>query len=645
MPRPPYRPPVAAYLDVLRDWATRHERSPAGVVADLAALLGRAEGWPVGAWAGLPSEPGPTSPPIPPAEVASPELLGQAYEAMLASADRRRCGAYFTPVAVARRLVDIALDRRSLATRTDVVVGDGSRRPGEGSVTALVGDPSVGGGVFLLAAARWLADRTTCTERGASSAARIASDALWGADVDPTAVAVTRLALAWWAWRHDSARSWPREAGRRVVVGDALLDDSVWPSAIPIGHTSGGMVSAVVGNPPFLGQLKRPTARRPEAAAQLVTRYGPAARGYVDTAALFLLAVCRYVPAGTRVVLILPESALVAAHAGHVRAEVLERSSLVGLWLGGSGIFSAGVRVCAPVLEVGGPHRSSSPDATEIWTGAGVERSAPVRVNATDLAEGPTWGPVSAHHRGIPSCRPLTNGTVSDLATATAGFRDQFYGLAPHVSEDDAAIPCKAPLITSGVIGPARCAWGLRPVRFAGRAWRAPVVDLDALQRDTPVLARWVEARLRPKLLVATQSAVVEAMADPAGQWIPSVPVISLEPRLAGDLWRLLAVLVSPVASAWALERYGGAGLSASAVKLSARQLLEVPLPLNAEMWDSAAATCRSACGRVDERLWRDDLLAAAHLMNEAYGLETTTSDGLLAWWMARLPRATSSRP
>lgn len=616
--------PVVGYLESLRAWADELGRPPAGAVADLARVLGRSEGWPVEAWSGLPAEPGPSTPPTPPPALVGPHLLGQAYEALLAPADRRRRGAFFTPPAVAGRLVEIALDGRA---------GASVKLP-------QVGDPSVGGGAFLLAAAEQLT-RSNSAKPDRNVAGRIVREALWGADVDAEAVAVTRLALAWWAWRRQPTDSWPLDAGRRVVVADALLDDRAW--SIEAGQDGGP--GAVVGNPPFLGQLKGPTARSPEAAARLRQRYGRAARGYVDTAALFLLAACRQAPPGTRVVLILPEPALVAAHASRVRDEVLARSRLLGLWLGGSEVFRAGVRVCAPVLEVGTPHRVGGGDAPAIWAGPAVEPASPVEVERTALADGPTWGPLTARHRGVPQCRPPGKGTVADLALATAGFRDEYYGLAPHVGEAEAGgLEGRPQLVTSGLIEPARSAWGRREVRFAGRGWNAPVVDLDGLRQSTPRVARWVEARLRPKLLVATQSTVLEAVADPQGNCIPSVPVVSVEPRDEADLWRLLAVLISPVATAWALERYGGAGLSASALKLSAKQLLCIPLPCRCDLWDAAARSCQAASEQTDEHLWRIDLGATARLINGAYDLDEDASDRLLSWWTARLPHTPLTR-
>ena len=200
-----------------------------------------------------------------------------------------------------------------------------------------------------------------------------------------------------------------------------------------------------------------------------------------------------------------------------------------------------------------------------------------------------------------PPARAAGPGRIADLARATAGFRDQFYGLRPHVHDHaaphDQLAPRTAPLVTAGLIDPALCRWGQAEARFAGRRFAAPLVDLDSLAAADGKLASWVSARLRPKLLVATQGKVLEAVADQVGRLVPSVPVIAVEPQDPGDLWRILAVLCSPVAAAWALERYGGAGLSGQSIKLSARQLLTVPTPADTAAWDGAAASCRRRFG------------------------------------------------
>ena len=95
--------------------------------------------------------------------------------------------------------------------------------------------------------------------------------------------------------------------------------------------------------------------------------------------------------------------------------------------------------------------------------------------------------------------RWATAAALRRLATATADFRDQYYGLVPHVADAGDG----APLVTSGLLDVGRCAWGERPARFARRSFAAPRVPVDALP---PALQAWAAGRLVPKVLVATQT-------------------------------------------------------------------------------------------------------------------------------------------
>jgi hypothetical protein len=74
------------------------------------------------------------------------------------------------------------------------------------------------------------------------------------------------------------------------------------------------------------------------------------------------------------------------------------------------------------------------------------------------------------------TAEPRHEGPVlGDIASFTADFRDQYYGLVGAVSDAGDG----PPLITSGLIDPNECWWGRRRVRFAkqelGGTARRPV--------------------------------------------------------------------------------------------------------------------------------------------------------------------------
>src|SRR5690606_27575036 len=98
----------------------------------------------------------------------------------------------------------------------------------------------------------------------------------------------------WWSAR----RGDPTVAGERLVVGDALTS-----TGIPA-------VDVVVGNPPFLGQLRTATAADQQRRDALRERFGGAVQPYTDAAWLFLLAGVEATRHGGAVVLVQPTSLL-----------------------------------------------------------------------------------------------------------------------------------------------------------------------------------------------------------------------------------------------------------------------------------------------------------------------------------------------
>jgi N-6 DNA Methylase len=493
--------------------------------------------------------------------------LAAALEAATGHDQRRVNGLHVTPRWLADRLVARALD-------------------GLGAAPAVaVCDPACGGGAFLVAAARRL-------HRRGAERRRVVRHLLWGADIDPVGLAVAEAALALWAGEAPPPG--------RLVVADALADGgAVWPDRPVAGF------HVVAGNPPFQNQLGRATARTPEQQARLRARYGPAVRAYTDAAWLFLLAGCELARPGGRVVLVEPQSLVGARDAAAVRSAVDERARLLDMWVDERPVFAASVRVCAPVLEVDPRLRRGEPNP---------------------------WSELFAEAVGIPRVRTPPSGTIADLAQVIAGFRDEYYGLVAAVRERNPGDDVMAPLITCGLIDWLGCSWGRRPARFAKRTWRAPVVDLGELESTGGRAARRWAARARvPKLLVATQTRVVEAAVDASGSWVPSVPVLAVVPHDPADLWRVAAAVASPAATAWLLGRAPGTALARDAIKVAAPDLLDLPLPADRRAWDEAAAAARTVTtGPASE--WpaaRNRFLAAA---TAAYA----TAPSLADWWRER---------
>lgn len=431
-------------------------------------------------------------------------------------------------------------------------------------------DPACGGGAMLLAAGRQLA-------AAGAPPADVARDLLWGADLDPLAAAVTQAAIALW-----SGGTAPGPG--HVVAGDTLLG-SVWP----------GPFDVVIGNPPFQGQLARATARSSGATEQLRARFGAAITPYVDTAALFLLVGAELARDGGRVALVQPLSTIGSRDAGAVRQALARRARLVDLWAPDERLFDAVVHVCVPVLE----------------TSAGGEAD---------------WVGRLAAARGVPAVDLDPTRTLADVADVVAGFRSEYYELVGHVRE--AVGEPTAPLVTCGLIGLGTTAWGATPARFAKQRWQRPEVDVDSVRPASPRTARWLDRIQRPKVVVASQTRVIEAVADHGGTWVPSTPAISVVPADSADVDRVAAVLCAPPVAAWALRRAVGTGLSPDAIRVSAGLLADVPLPADGEAW--ADATALLAAGDVE----RYGVVATA-----MYGLPVERAAAVERWWAGRRPR------
>lgn len=486
----------------------------------------------------------------------------------------------YTPGPIARRLARAALD--------------GAPPP------CTVCDPAAGDGRLLAAVAH------------AGSA-----PALFGADLDDL------------AWAHGPGRDLP---GVRFCHGDSLLRGrATWPDAPEAGF------DLVIGNPPFRNQLERATALGADERRRLKERYGALAGGYADTASVFLVAACEMAAADGRVAMIMPLSFLSARDAAPARRKVLEDASLIGVWLAGAHVFpDADVQVCALVLQRGPVRRRN----VARWFGPEWTPAPPLAVDSDQLRDAPTWSRLlTGLIDETPPVGLVSQGRLGDLVAATAGFRRQFYGLAPHLVEGEGDVggrtDGRSPMITCGLVDPGRVRWGERPCRIAGRRWERPL--LDARDIDDGGLSRWVTGRLRPKLVVATQTRVIEAVADPTGEWIPSTPVIAVHGD-DEDLWKALAVLLAPPVTLWARQQFAGAALSIDAIKLSARQVLDLPLPGDRTGWDRAARVLKASHSVRRGGATPEAVVEAARVMTAAYGCDEYVHQ----WWLGR---AWSARP
>jgi len=426
-------------------------------------------------------------------------------------------------------------------------------------------DPACGDGRFLAAAADAI--------RAAGGEAE-----LFGVDVDGAAVADARARLG---------RA--GHTGADLVVEDALTS--------PFLDRRRGAVDLVIGNPPYLSQMAAST-----------TRGGASRHGggpYADAAVEFLSLGADLVdPRGGRLAFVLPQSILSVRDAGPVRERIDRAATMFWSSWTGERDFDAEVVTCALAFQ--------------------FDRDDPVASSgsaSTPFAG--SWSHVVTQRIGVPPVPAALDdpnpprGRLGDRVTLNANFRDEYYGMVPAVGDHDDG----PPLITSGLIDPGRSLWGEVPVKFAKQRFAAPRIDLDLLDDK---MSRWASKRLVPKVLVANQTAIIEAVADADGDWLPGVPVVGVYPHDPADVWPVAALLTSPSVSVWAWHRRGGTGLSPTTIRIGPTMLAELAWPSGS--LDDAVAALRSG-----------DAVECARSVDAAYGVAGDDADVAMRWWMERL--------
>ncbi len=520
------------------------------------------------------------------------DLLGLVVQAITNVDDRHSGGMYFTPRAVADALVELAFKAYHLSNSGPLWAG-------------VVMDPTCGGGAFLLAAARWM-ERKGATRGEAISALR-------GVDLDPVAAATCRTALGLWAGVDPSKVA--------VATGNGFEAATLFESS-----DRGNTPTVIVGNPPFQSQLGTHTARSATDSSDLKERFGTMVRPYVDTAALFLLDAIRQVRPGGVVGLVLPQSVLATNDVEPIRREISETAALVSLWMADEAGFDAAVRVCAPVLQVGAAQESVDRYGGAVPT---FEQSV------TPCEPSWQWSEYAADQMGVPRVAVKGHRVIAEEATATAGFRDEYYAMADAVCEASPGSTASPRLITSGLVEPLDTRWGIDEARFAKQKWMRPTLDENRLAANERVF-RWYQARRVPKLLLATQTRVLEVVVDPEGILVPITPVISVEAD-PDRLWHLAAALTNPVTSIVAFRRTAGAALASNAIKVSASQVLALPLPASGDAWDRGADLAKSLALDLDKTSGsarKQHLNELGAVMCDAYNV---APDGPLQWWSDRL--------
>ena len=462
---------------------------------------------------------------------SAPEALCAAYETRAALArgklGRKQAGLFYTPPAIAARVVQLALQH-------------GPRLPARPTVV----DACAGAGIFLLAAAR-----------------AIPGARLGGADLDPEALAVAAEALLLLGGEQPGDRARPRR-GRTSAAAvlerlDALREV---PALCP--------ADLVVGNPPY-----------GKAAAGERTALGalfPALRGgEIDLYAAFLLRSLELVRPGGCVALLVPDSWMTNARAAPLRAEVLARASLCAVAdLGKPFAAAKDTRVQAVVLarrteemRQRGPRRErvARPIFAARLEGEALLPLAPILEAELRARAGAGWQPYRTPGEKQ-LCAAMEAASLPLAAVCTVG-----YGL--RTGDNPRHVGAGAPAGSIALCG------GADVVPFALR-WRK-----KHLAAPTPGQLRLCERQREPR--VALQRIRTNAQV-PWARWLEAAPVppgvvcldslSTLASPDAGLLWALLGLCGSVAWNRWHRLRTTDVNVKPAALReLPAPRALLVP--------------------------------------------------------------------
>ena len=326
--------------------------------------------------------------------------------------------------------------------------------------------------------------------------------------------------------RRGSAGGRGRRGGAVVVVGPARRSSRgrrTAPGRRRPRPRPRGTVDVVVGNPPFLGQLRSATASSADATRRALAAAIRSDSSVPTPTSLAVPARCGRGRASRRCGR--ARAAVVAPRQPATPGRSGPRSTSAGrlgrCWIDDGPTFDAAVQACAPVLRVGR---------------VGHER---LDGAARRCARRPRRATSTARHRRrrglgrrrVPR-RVLRPGRRRRTRAAT-GRR----------------------LVTSGAIDPLRRRDGVGP-RFAKQRGPIPRRLVGLTSDRGHAMGR--RSRPGPKLLVATQTRVIEAVVDEDGSLVASVPTIVVTPaRRRPTSGRSPPPCTRPCVSAWMLQPVG----------------------------------------------------------------------------------------
>jgi hypothetical protein len=538
---------------------------------------------------------------------------------------RKAQGSFYTPIEFARQIAVTAIDRWIESAGPDPEI-------------PRIIDPSCGSGNFLLVASNHLASRMHqmgLFENFESAIAAVVNKSVYGTDIDEKALEFAIENLSQLGGRGvdvELLRSHlvaldPLSIGiERGIRSDELFAQTVferdWSSVFPEvfnGNDNDGF-EIVIGNPPFVNPMGKDRPYSSGELAEIATNLGlpltAIETANISTLFLFLAQeICQNT--GGVVAFVQPLSVIGVNRTLGV-GDLIRQSRPFRIWFRLDRAFDANVETIVIFTQRdwnGSCSITTGRDCVEIAIRKSQDQPNFMSECLADVLN-------------IPHLSLVSGPTVSSLAIATNDFRDQFYGMQQGVLEEEFGQHAK--LATTALIDFGVNKWGSRETTFAKAKMRFPRVDVPALSGP---MQTWAAGKLVPKVIVSTQTKIVEAWVDELGEFLPSIPLISIVPSGKEDVWMIAAAVGNPVSSVFAFRNFSGSGMTGKVLKLNGAQIGNVPLPSNRKAWSEAASILKELHHSPEGDL--DLLRSFGEAIIGAY--EVDNQRELVDWWLARV--------
>lgn len=468
-------------------------------------------------------------------------------------------------------------------------------------------DPACGGGAFLVAAYElllewylqrlveqatptpWLHQRDGTWKLTALARTRILLDHIYGVDLDPQAIEITKLSLLLvWAAEPEpvAVPDAVPDLGANFWCGNALMEadpvglsNSMPPAgrspvssepSLAFPHVAEGF-DLVIGNPPYI-DAEQMTASFADWRTYCQQRYRSAS-GNWDLFCVFIEKALQWCKPGGLTSLIVPNKLASAPYAAAARSLLTQSNQLLALQdYSGVAVFAAAIYPLIYIARKTVPDSHATVSYQRMHDASTVAASYSIPYDRYLPNASRPWlfapEPLQALMARLHHFPPLSSVAVVRGAATVA----EAYAMQPLIQDRSQLQPGDLKLVNSGTIDRYHLRWGEKPLRYLGAFYRHPIIaNVTSLPPS-----RYQQAT-QSKLIIAGMSQHLEAAIDLTGTVLAGKSTTIVLSSI--DLRYLLGILNSHLVNLFFTTTFQGNQLHGGYLRVGAPQLRQIPMP------------------------------------------------------------------